>query len=229
MYKKTRSFFTKRAQFLTMPLYAFFIISMLVLSWEAHFFYPNYAGASTLAVVSMNESSQADFIPEESIRLRIKSNSNSAVDQQVKINIRDEVNRHISEWTSTMTDLADARHEIETRMPELETVIMNELEKLGKKTSFRVSLADVDFPTKQYGNRVYPAGEYEAVFIELGDGLGDNWWCVLFPPLCFVDFAEGSDQPVEVDQEEEEEEEEVQISFFVVDVVQSLWGKITGA
>jgi len=204
---------------------------MILLSWEAHFFYPNYAEESPIAIAAMT-GDQDDMIPEESIRLRIKSNSNSPVDQQVKMNIRNEVNREISKWTSSMTDLEDARQEVKARMPELEQLVSDELEKVGKKTSFRVSLSHVDFPTKQYGSRVYPEGEYEAVFIELGDGLGDNWWCVLFPPLCFVDVASADDGEEKTAfstdgaSEAEEQEEEVKVSFFVVEVVQSLWSKI---
>lgn len=217
-----------------MPLYVVFIISMIFLSWEAHFFYPNYAGASAISLAAMT-GTHGEMIPEESIRLRIKSNSNSPVDQQVKISIRNEVNREIRNWTGSMNDVDQARREIKTRMPELEQVVSDELEKVGKKTSFRVSLSNVDFPTKQYGNRVYPEGEYEAVFIELGDGLGDNWWCVLFPPLCFVDVAAADgEQKTAFSTDDrgvaqEEKEEEVKVSFFVVEVIQSLWAKITGA
>ncbi|WP_416147778.1 stage II sporulation protein R [Salipaludibacillus sp. HK11] len=238
-----------------MPLYVVFIVSLLFLNWEAHFFYPNYAGASVLSMSAM-VGAEEEAIPEESIRLRIKSNSNSPVDQQVKINIRNEVNKEISMWTGNMGDVQDARREIQARIPELETIVSDELEKLGVQTSSRVSLDYTDFPTKQYGSRVYPEGEYEAVFIELGDGLGDNWWCVLFPPLCFVDVAEkdeektiystnnqqqeqehieqDSEQVNEKDREKsgrdreevQEDEEEIEVSFFVVDVVKSLWSKL---
>ncbi|WP_280770503.1 stage II sporulation protein R [Salipaludibacillus daqingensis] len=214
----------KHKRFVQMPLYVLFIISILFLSWEAHIFYPYYAGASALSMPAMSDE---QAVPEESIRLRIKSNSNSPVDQQVKINIRNEVNRQISQWTGNLTSLEDAREEIESRMPALEQIVSDELEKVGKKTSFRVSLDDTDFPTKQYGNRVYPEGEYEAVFIELGDGLGDNWWCVLFPPLCFVDVADKDEEKTAYAADDVEDEEEVEVSFFVVDVVKSLWAKIT--
>lgn len=67
-----------------------------------------------------------------------------------------------------------------------------------------------------YGNIVYPAGLYEAVLITLGEGQGENWWCVLFPPLCFVDMdnAEAKQTEAETVQGEQEVEEEVETSFF---------------
>jgi stage II sporulation protein R len=62
----------------------------------------------------------------------------------------------------------------------------------GEQYGVTVGLEKVDFPTKQYGDVVLPAGEYEALRVVIGDGLGKNWWCVMFPPLCFVDITHGT-------------------------------------
>ena len=68
----------------------------------------------------------------------------------------------------------------------------NTLKREGSKDSFQVKFSkNVKFPTKVYGNFIYPAGEYEAVLITIGEGEGANWWCVLFPPMCFLDFRAG--------------------------------------
>ncbi|RKL67991.1 stage II sporulation protein R [Salipaludibacillus neizhouensis] len=221
--------FLTNKQMTRLPLYIFFIITILILSWEGHFFYPQYAGASPYANADMLYGNQAseDFIPQESIRLRIKANSNSPVDQELKLNVRDKVSVEISKWTASLDDLSQARTVIESKIPEIEAVIAEEIQAIGSTSSFRVSLKNVEFPTKQYGNRLYPEGEYEAVFIEIGKGSGDNWWCVLFPPLCFVDAS--TDEPAETDASDSDvdEEEEVEVSFFIVDVVQSLWSKIS--
>lgn len=120
------------------------------------------------------------------------------------------------------------------------------LEKNGSNQSVKTDFGKVEFPTKLYGEFLYPAGEYEAVLITLGAGEGANWWCVLFPPLCFLDFSnsvavkEGVDEADEKEEkveeqkvktqeakepvfvEEKKDEQEVEVKFFLVE----LWDKI---
>ena len=79
---------------------------------------------------------------------------------------------------------------------------------------------NVKFPTKVYGNFIYPAGEYEAVLITIGEGEGANWWCVLFPPMCFLDFSSGTAVRKEehvVKAESPEEEQVKQLDEEVID------------
>ena len=79
----------------------------------------------------------------------------------------------------------------------------------GLQQTVKVEFGKAEFPTKLYGQFLYPAGEYEAIVITLGEGKGANWWCVLFPPLCFLDFSSGtavSMTPMEEEQPEVEEE-----------------------
>lgn len=81
-------------------------------------------------------------------------------------------------------------------------------------------MTEAQFPTKLYGNLVYPAGVYDALLITLGEGKGENWWCVLFPPLCFLDMDSG--EAVEEDmstasEQEEEEKETIEVKFFLVE------------
>lgn len=133
-------------------------------------------------------------IPQESIRLRILANSDSAQDQLAKRQIRDAVVAQMNEWVSDLEDpqsLEQARTLIQGHLPELNTLVGTELNKRGLDYSYNVELGVVPFPTKMYGGTVYPAGEYEAVRITLGAGKGQNWWCVLFPPLCFIDAGSG--------------------------------------
>jgi stage II sporulation protein R len=133
-------------------------------------------------------------IPQESIRLRILANSDAAGDQLVKRQIRDSVVEQINQWVSGLEDpqsLEQARALIRDHLPELNELVAAELGQRGIEYSYKVELGTVPFPTKMYGGRVYPAGEYEAVRITLGAGKGQNWWCVLFPPLCFIDAGSG--------------------------------------
>ncbi|WP_179281269.1 stage II sporulation protein R [Paenibacillus sp. XY044] len=133
-------------------------------------------------------------IPQESIRLRILANSDNPDDQLVKREIRDAVVAEMDGWVQELEDpqsLEQARATIRERLPELNELVGRELEKRGIHYDYNVELGVVPFPTKLYGGTVYPAGNYEALRITLGAGNGQNWWCVLFPPLCFIDAASG--------------------------------------
>lgn len=157
-------------------------------------------------------------IPDEAIRLRILANSDSDKDQQLKYMVRDQVNAEITSWVRNITDINQARELIESRIPEIENVVEDVLIEKGEARDYSVAYGkNVEFPTRQYGPYVYPEGEYEAVLITLGEGKGANWWCVLFPPLCFLDFSgEPSEAAHHSDKDEEREEsEEAEVKFFL--------------
>lgn len=100
----------------------------------------------------------------------------------------------INQWVAGLEDpqsLEQARALIQSHLPELNDLVGGELAQRGIDYSYKVELGTVPFPTKMYGGRVYPAGEYEALRVTLGAGKGQNWWCVLFPPLCFIDAGSG--------------------------------------
>ncbi len=157
----------------------FCILLMLAMTWEAQ--------KTDAAVVS-------GPIPGESIRLRILANSDHPDDQLVKRQIRDAVVEQMDAWVQDLEDpqsLEAARATIREHLPELHDLVGRELEERGIGYGYRVELGVVPFPTKLYGGTVYPAGNYEALRITLGEGKGQNWWCVLFPPLCFIDAGSG--------------------------------------
>lgn len=131
-------------------------------------------------------------IPQEAIRLRILANSDSSKDQEVKRVIRDAVNQEITTWVEHLTSIEEARLLIKSRLPEIERIAKQELDKRSLDYTAEVDFGNVQFPTKLYGQYLYPAGTYEAILITLGEGKGANWWCVLFPPLCFLDFSTGA-------------------------------------
>ncbi|KAA2302408.1 stage II sporulation protein R, partial [Clostridioides difficile] len=103
---------------------------------------------------------------------------------------------------------------------------------------YQVELGSVPFPTKLYGGTVYPAGDYEAVRITLGEGKGQNWWCVLFPPLCFIDAGTGDAlaKPSTVsaaaaepgDAEASVQGDTPEARFFLWDMAVKLWSWVTG-
>lgn len=162
-----------------------------------------------------NKELDYQVIPDEAIRLRILANSDSKKDQDIKHTVRDEVNKVITEWVKDIDDIEEARQLIGERLPELEEVVRDTLAKENSGQDFELEYReDVSFPAKLYGNYLYPAGEYEAILVTLGEGSGANWWCVLFPPLCFLDFSNGTSVASE-DTAEAEEEEEVKVEFFL--------------
>lgn len=180
------------------------------------------------------------MIPDEAIRLRILANSDDEADQALKYVVRDEVNEYIESLVEQMTTIDDARATIREKLPEIEQIVMNTIEREGAHDDVQVEYgSNIDFPEKVYGPFVYPAGEYEAVMITLGEGKGANWWCVLFPPLCYLDVSDDSSVDEEsdentddkileeeddeendsdgLDEKEDEIEEDVEVSFFLLE------------
>jgi stage II sporulation protein R len=130
-------------------------------------------------------------IPAEAIRLRILANSDSAQDQEIKRKVRDAVNAQITLWVQDLTSLDKAKTVITSKLPEVQAIAEQVVAEQGSTQSVNVEFGKVQFPTKLYGEFLYPAGEYQAILITLGEGTGANWWCVLYPPLCFLDFSNG--------------------------------------
>lgn len=173
-------------------------------------------------------------IPNEAIRLRILADSDSEKDQEIKRKVRDAVNAEITSWVENLVSLEEARNVIKDGIPELQKIAEDVVAEHGSNQTVKTEFNKVKFPTKLYGQYLYPAGEYEAVLITLGEGTGSNWWCVLFPPLCFLDFSNGeatspgfengeaveassteqvdSEEQEQVEQEEQVEEDEAQTS-----------------
>ncbi|AQY41905.1 stage II sporulation protein R [Bacillus thuringiensis] len=169
-------------------------------------------------------------IPKEAVRLRILANSDSDKDQALKRKVRDEVKAQIDGWVADLTSFEEARKVIQSHIPEIEKTVENTLKREGSKESFQVKFSkNVKFPTKVYGNFIYPAGEYEAVLITIGEGEGANWWCVLFPPMCFLDFSSGTAVRKEehvVKAESPEEEQVKQLDEEVVDTEEKKVDKV---
>ncbi|WP_223066010.1 stage II sporulation protein R [Paenibacillus caui] len=133
-------------------------------------------------------------IPQESIRLRILADSDKPADQLVKRKVRDAVVEQMNSWVKTLDNpqsLEQARAVIREHLPQIEEQVAKTLKENGESYGYKVELGVVPFPAKMYGGEVYPAGNYEALRVTLGSGQGKNWWCVLFPPLCFIDGGSG--------------------------------------
>ena len=124
-------------------------------------------------------------IAEKILRFHILANSDSDKDQKVKEKVRDAIGNYLAPQLEEARDLSDTKNIVTTHMDEIVTVAEETLEKEGYSYGASARLATVDFPVKTYGSYTFPAGEYEALEITLGEGNGHNWWCVLYPNMCF--------------------------------------------
>lgn len=154
-----------------------FTLIVLMMSWE---------GQLTSANVLDNGP-----IPQESIRLRIIANSDSVQDQWLKREVRDALIAQMETWAEDIKSFEEAQEVVEANLPVLQEVVDKTIRERGFSYTAVVDFGQVPFPTKLYGSYVYPAGNYEALRVQIGEAKGQNWWCVLFPPLCFIDMSNG--------------------------------------
>ena len=117
-------------------------------------------------------------------RLHIRANSNSKEDQATKLAVRDALLPYTSELFADCKGLSDAVKVAKDESRAILSHINSTLYTLGADYGARISIGKEEFPERNYGGEVYPAGEYTALIVELGEGEGENWWCVLFPSLC---------------------------------------------
>ncbi|WP_367306750.1 stage II sporulation protein R [Alicyclobacillus acidocaldarius] len=155
----------------------------------------NVRGAGDGDVLASIAAPHAPAIPEDALRLRIIANSDSPRDQALKLAVRNAVIEQVGRWLQGAHSEAQARAIVEAHVPQIRATALAVEAAWHVDQSVQVEVARVPFPTKVYGNLVYPAGEYEALRIVLGRGQGANWWCVLYPPLCFIDITEGDAVP----------------------------------
>jgi len=123
------------------------------------------------------------------IRFHLIANSDTVEDQQMKEHIRDVVLDYMSPLLKESSSMEETRFIIKEETPQIEQLAHDVIIRWGKNYCVEVLLGQANFPTKQYGDIMLPAGEYEACRIIIGEGKGKNWWCVMFPPLCYVDVT----------------------------------------
>ena len=122
----------------------------------------------------------------EYLRVHIRANSNAEADQAVKYQVRDAI---VEFLTPTVAECA-TKHEAMTAVRSKLSAISDVADRVLKENGFfygaRASLREEEFPTRVYDGATLEAGVYDALIVELGSGTGDNWWCVVYPPLCFT-------------------------------------------
>ncbi len=151
--------------------------------------------------------SESVTIPKEAIRFRVIANSNSKEDQQLKKQITANIYQEFSKLTYTDKSLENARNMIKNQVPMVENIVKKSLQNANLEKKYNVNYGINYFPEKEYKGVIYPEGEYESLVVTLGDGLGENFWCVLFPPLCLLEA-------------EEEDTSDVKYTSFIKEVLE---------
>lgn len=126
------------------------------------------------------------------VRIHIRANSNDVCDQNVKLLVRDSVVSYITPLISTASDSNDVKNILSNNIVEIENVADEVLVRNGFSYTASARIANEYFPSRDYNGTTFSADYYDALIINLGTGRGDNWWCVAYPPLCFVGEDVGS-------------------------------------
>lgn len=136
-------------------------------------------------------------IPNEAIRIRVIANSNSEYDQEKKQEIRKEVQLYMYDLLKNAKTVSDARTIIIDNLNNLTNNIDNYLTQIDYNENYTINFGLNYFPEKKYKGITYKEGLYESLLITLGEGKGNNWWCVLFPPICLLEAEETETNEVE--------------------------------
>lgn len=141
--------------------------------------------------VYFNNLSGSNDISDKLIRFHVVANSDSETDQNVKLKVRDAILKEIGPKLSKSKSREESLQILKENTGKIEGISNKILKKDGKSYTANAQIGDFNFPIKSYGNITLPEGEYRALKVVLGEGEGKNWWCVMFPPLCFIDITRG--------------------------------------
>jgi len=156
------------------------------------------------------------------IRLHVIANSDTPEDQTLKLKVRDAIVEEARKELVKAKGAEEARRWLAENLQSLALAAEEQLKKEGHLYPVRVQLGDFNFPTRSYGEWVLPAGKYEALRLIIGEGKGENWWCVLFPPLCLVDVAEGgATREVVAWPQENQPETSIELRFKILEVLRA--------
>lgn len=152
--------------------------------------------AIIIVIMSLN-TNETIIIPKESIRFRVIANSNSQEDQMIKEKVVSKLKKNFKSLTYTPKNINDTRKSIKDNLKIIDETLRQEVK------DYSINYGYNYFPEKVYKGIYYEEGEYESLVITLGEGIGNNFWCVLFPPLCLID----------------EEQDEVEYTTFIKELI----------
>ena len=130
-------------------------------------------------------------LAESVFRLHVIANSDSEEDQNLKYKVRDSLIEYMNTLTNEMNSKEEVIEIAKSHLEDFKEIAQNVVKENGYNYDVNVEIGNFSFPTKTYGDISFPAGFYDALKVEIGKAEGQNWWCVMFPPLCFVDVTSG--------------------------------------
>ena len=142
---------------------------------------------SAYSYVNAVSSNLADSV----FRLHVIANSDSEEDQNLKYKVRDRLIEYMNTLTNDMNTKDEVIEIAKEHLEDFKNIAQNVVNENGYDYEVNVEIGNFSFPTKTYGDISFPAGFYDALKVEIGKAEGQNWWCVMFPPLCFVDVTSG--------------------------------------
>ena len=145
---------------------------------------------TTLCAISYANDISTD-IADSVFRLHVIANSDSEADQNLKYTVRDALLAYMNDLCANCTSKEEAISIASEHLEDFKQIALNTIQEEGFDYSVSVRIGNFEFPTKHYGDISLPAGSYDALRVEIGEAKGQNWWCVMFPPLCFVDASSG--------------------------------------
>ena len=171
-------------------------------------------------------------IADSVFRLHVIANSDSDEDQNLKYIVRDKVIEYMSSISQNASSKEDVIEIAKANLDKIQAIASQTIRENGYTYSVNVEVGNFSFPSKRYGDITLPPGYYDALRIKIGEAEGQNWWCVMFPPLCFVDVTSGvvPDKSKEIMKENLSKEEfdlisknsnEVKVKFKIVEVLQN--------
>ncbi len=178
-------------------------------------------------------------ISEKLIRFHVIANSDEETDQQLKIKVKDNIINYIFPKLKDSKSIDESREILRNNNKQILKIAEKTIKENGYNYTVNSTLERENFPEKNYGNITLPQGEYEAYRVIIGSGQGKNWWCVMFPPLCFVDVTKGqvSDKETEetmkrvLDDDEyteisnKNDKNKIKIKFKIVEIIKDLIDK----
>lgn len=171
-------------------------------------------------------------IADSVFRLHVIANSDSAEDQNLKYTVRDKVIEYMSSISQNASSKEAVIEIAKANLDKIQAIASQTIRENGYTYSVNVEVGNFSFPSKRYGDITLPPGYYDALRIKIGEAEGQNWWCVMFPPLCFVDVTSGvvPDESKEIMKQKLSKEEfdlisknsnEVKVKFKIVEVLQN--------
>lgn len=164
------------------------------------------AGLSLYMFFNKTNEQETVRIPDSAIRFRVLANSNSPRDQKIKEEVRDRMQAELYSLLKNSKSTKQARSLINKNIDSFNNILEEEMK--DKEYSYTIDYGMHEFPEKTYKGITYEAGEYESLLVTLGEGKGDNWWCVLFPPLCLLEAEESTDTT------------DVEYKFFIKEIIE---------